>query len=871
MPTPFPVSLDLIARTFRSKPLLFVAAAWIAGTGLADHYAASPKLACALGLALGLPTALLRRRAPALALLLLGVTCLALSATRLAMLPAPGDISERAGQQLRIQGVIDSEPSRNCDRWRFMLRCESVRFGAATFPTRGRLSVSVPDDMSPRAPGDRVMVFGVPERPSAARNPGGFSAEGWLARQGAFAMLYARPGSVLPLHTTELDWRRWAGRIRHRIAASNRRAMTDPAAAALVNSILFGDLDQDDERLWSATEERFRRAGLSHVLVVSGAQAALLFGLVGAWRRWALRPRRSAGRRHWRLLRATGGYSVRQALGAGLLLLTFYVPLVGLQPSILRPTLVLGIYSAGRWLDRETDPENSLAAAALLLLVPGPLTLYDLGFQLSFAAVWAIVRWTRPLVSCLRPSRQPDAEGRPDDPGAYLLTSGGVDLLMTFQAMTIAAQLGTIPLVAHHFQTLSYIAPISNLPVILMAAVLLPVGLISSILTAAAAAFHPSPWWLIHSFDWPTEQLARLIDAAVSIFARPDWATVSVSPPGWLVVAAIGGLLLLASTPAVLNRRPLCAGLLALAAALFASPLCLPAIPPRLPTLTFIDVGQGDACLVRLPGGATMLVDGGGSPRAPCETRDCSDAPVGHLAESIRTDCTDVGRDILASYLRHVRVRRIDLLVITHPHDDHLWGLDAILDPGQHIQIDAVLDAGMSFKSRANQEWASLLGETATKVILARRGMQLSLGPARLELLHPPDSFIGQVHDDPNKNSIVLRLEVGGSRVLLTGDAEAEAEAAMADEDVRGEVLKVGHHGSAYSTSDAWLARVQPHIAVISCGRHNPFGHPNPDTLERLRRHGVRTYRTDRDGAVTLELHPDGWKATTMLPSQPSS
>jgi beta-lactamase superfamily II metal-dependent hydrolase len=143
--------------------------------------------------------------------------------------------------------------------------------------------------------------------------------------------------------------------------------------------------------------------------------------------------------------------------------------------------------------------------------------------------------------------------------------------------------------------------------------------------------------------------------------------------------------------------------------------------------------------------------------------------------------------------------------------------------------------------------------------------MQIALGPVRLEVLHPAFPFLHKTHSDPNNNSIVLRLEVGGSRVLLSGDAEAEAEAALADQDVRADVLKVGHHGSAFSTGDAWLDRVQPRLAVISCGRHNSFGHPSPVTLERLRRHGVRTYRTDRDGAVTLELRPEGWTASTML------
>jgi competence protein ComEC len=416
---------------------------------------------------------------------------------------------------------------------------------------------------------------------------------------------------------------------------------------------------------------------------------------------------------------------------------------------------------------------------------------------------------------------------------------------------------------------------------------------------------------LLHGTNWPTDLLARAIDGTVSVFARPSWANISliaalllaasvpaalrrrslclgllglagvlcivfagqgwatlpVSPPSWAEVALIAALLLTASMPAVVRRRSLCLSLLTLAGGVFAIALLRPAAPVGAPILTFIDVGQGDGCLIRLPGGYNLLVDGGGSPRAPCEQRDCSDAPVGHLADSIRKDCTDIGRDILASYLRHERVRRVDLMVLTHPHDDHLWGLDALLDPRQRFDIGAVLDAGQHFDSPANREWLALLRQRHLTPMDARRGMELTVGPARLVVLHPPGVFLSHTRNDPNHNSIVLRLEVAGMRVLLTGDAEAEAEASMAGQDVAADVVKVGHHGSAYSTSDAWLERVRPRMAVISCGRHNSFGHPSAATLQRLREHGVQVYRTDQDGAVTLEFGPSGWTATTMVPT----
>ncbi len=860
MPLAFRETVTALDRTFRSKPLVILAAAWVAGILLADRASLAPGFATGLGLLIALAALGVGRRRVALGLLLVGLGWLAVGATGRAIIPPRGDISAWSGRQVAVVGTLDGEPSRACESWRGTLAVQTVHFGGQAFSAEGRLSFHTAQDLGALEPGDRLLLYGVAELPSPARNPGGFSRQAWLARQGIFATLSVRRGAVMRLSGGAPVWRRWAGRLRHRIAVANRRAIADPEAAALVNSLLFGDLDQDDPRQWGATEERFRRAGLSHVLVVSGAQIALLFGLVPLLRHWALGglSRRTRGRLRW-----LGGYSSRQALGIGMVLLTLYVLLAGLSPSVLRAALIAGFFFGARWLDRETDAENSLAAAALVLLVANPLTLYDVGFQLSFAATWAIVRGSDPLAGALGLRRRT----RPED------SLGGTQVAMpwgflpqpvgTVLAASLAAILATAPLTMQQFGLFSLVSPVANIPVCLMATLLLPLGLVSSLLSVvltAAGLARP----LLHGLNVPTELSAQAINTTVAWFASPDWALVPVSPPGWPAVAVYLGLLLAATLPAVARRRSAVLGLTAVAVAFLCCSVEWPAPNVAVPTFTFIDVGQGDACLVRLPGGATMLVDGGGSPRAPCGQRDCGDAPVGRLADAIRPDCLDVGRDILASFLRHERVRRIDLVVLSHPHDDHLWGLDAVLDPREGFAVGAVLDAVRPLATPASREWYALLQRRGLTPIIGRRGMRLVLGPARLAVLHPPEPLLRGTRGDENNNSVVLRLEVHGRRILLAGDAGAAAEAAMAGEDVGAELLKVGHHGSAFSTDDAWLARVRPRIAVISCGAHNLFGHPSRATLERLRRHGVRVFRTDRDGAVSLEMTPSGWTARTM-------
>jgi competence protein ComEC len=224
-----------------------------------------------------------------------------------------------------------------------------------------------------------------------------------------------------------------------------------------------------------------------------------------------------------------------------------------------------------------------------------------------------------------------------------------------------------------------------------------------------------------------------------------------------------------------------------------------------------------------------------------------------------------VGHDILARYLRHERIRRIDLMVLTHPHDDHIWGLNALLDPRERFDVRTVLDTGQTADTPAYREWMELLRQQKVERHRARRGTRVEIGSARLEVLHPPEPLQSGTRSDLNNNSIVLRLEIEGSRVLLAGDAEEAAETSMAGLDLGADVLKVGHHGSATSTGEAWLRRVKPEIAVISCGVRNPFGHPSRVVVERLERQRVEVYRTDHHGAVTLELGREGWDVRTTL------
>jgi competence protein ComEC len=257
------------------------------------------------------------------------------------------------------------------------------------------------------------------------------------------------------------------------------------------------------------------------------------------------------------------------------------------------------------------------------------------------------------------------------------------------------------------------------------------------------------------------------------------------------------------------------------------------ALSPGRLTLTMLDVGQGDALLLRGPSGQTMLIDGGG---------EIEGRPTGY----------DVGARRVVPALRRLGVRRIDVVMLSHPHEDHVGGLLAVL---QNFSVGVVLDAGLPHPAPSYVQFLRLIEARRIPYRLARRGMRLDLGDGLiLSILHPQEPLLQGTSSDANLNSIVARLTHGRVTVLFTGDAEGATEAQLLDlgDDVQSLILKIGHHGSRTSTTPAFLDAVRPAVALVSVGAINPFGHPHAEIIQRLEDAGAAVYRTDRHGAITV-------------------
>ncbi|MFQ5840322.1 MAG: DNA internalization-related competence protein ComEC/Rec2 [Candidatus Methylomirabilales bacterium] len=501
-------------------------------------------------------------------------------------------------------------------------------------------------------------------------------------------------------------------------------------------------------------------------------------------------------------------FSSRAAAVVTAISLIAYALLTGGSPPVVRAVLMACLYLLARVLGRQGDALNAIACAALVLVLHRPVALFDPSVQLTFAATLGIVLMLDrvPLPALRAPGR---------------IVAGSL-------LISTAAMAATLPLLAFHFNRVSMLGLIANLVIVPLAGVLSIVGLAYTLVLA---------WWPhgIGPIEVLLGWLARLAIGAATWFAGLPTASLRVFTPTLGMVLSYYLILLAISIPRCKRRGVAVAGGCALLLLGQVAWALSPAARPPL-RVTFLDVGQGDAILFELPGGRRMLVDGGGR----------------------YDDRFDVGERVVAPYLWYRWVGHLDVVVLSHPQPDHLNGLRAILAA---FSVGEVWESGLEAPTAAYREFRALVKDRGIRRRVLRRGDRLALGPGTsVEILHPGE--LGLIPKDRarsavvNNHSLVVRVNVKGVGILLTGDVEEAAEREMA---ARGAplcafLLKVPHHGSRTSSSESFLDRVGPVWAVAQAGHRNPFGHPHPRVVARYAARGARLFRTDRDGAFVVEL-----------------
>lgn len=695
--------------------------------------------------------------------------------------------------------------------------------------------------------------------PDENRVPGAFSYRDELLSEGigVLASTNARRITIVPaprhatLRCRLYAAQRWASaRLGSYVGSAANRAMPHALQltnedATLLNAMLFGDRTH----LTQALRIGFERTGTFHLFVVSGLHVALLAGLLV----WVLR----------RLQLSEG-----TVVGIAIALTTAYTLLTGFGVPAQRALLMTALFLIARWLDRRITALNALAGAALVVLALDPRALYEAGFQMTFLVVFAVAGLAVPVLErTVRPTQRAlgsievfalDAAMHPR------LAQRRVQMRMAMRlsAGLVGARLAALPLwltrLALHLAEAVIVSVMAELCMVLPMAIyfhratllalplnIVNIPLLAVLLCAAILLFVAMLLgaWVAVVPATITALLLHAMRASVAHAQHAAMGDLRVPTPAMAAIAAACVAMVLACVLLRYRSRWLVsAGLLCAVCAPVA--VLLPERPllvAGMLEVTALDVGQGDSLFVASPTGGTMLVDAGG--------------PVGRgAATSISS--FDIGEEVVAPYLWLRHLRRLDVVVLTHAHSDHMGGMPAVLRDLRPRELWLSIEPDDAPGLRALLAEAQTLGIRVRHLHAGERFQWSGLATSVLA----PEAGYANPGEPNNDDSLVLRLDDERASVLLEGDAERSSEDTMLAHGRLAPVtlLKVGHHGSLTSTNPEFLAAVRPRDAVISVGRHNTFGHPRGEVLAALEAAHVRTYRTDRMGTETFLLQPDG-------------
>ena len=700
--------------------------------------------------------------------------------------------------------------------------------------------------VAPLAYGTRLRIRAKLHPARNYRNPGAFDYEVYLRENGISVLGSAEAKDIERLpgfsgSRVEL----WRTRVHASIVAKIHQ-LWPASQASLMDAMVLGE----ESFLRNATRTEYQRSGTYHVLVVSGMNLSILAFAIF----WALRQ-----------------FRVDPALAAiATVMVSFaYAFVVGVGPPVWRAALMLATYLGARLLYRERNMMNAIGAAALGVLIADPHALFGASFQLTFLAVFIIAgigspileRTTLPYAGGLRLLRAASydlhvapavAQFRLDLrliarrlrrfigdrlslalPAIFIRVAIGVSELLFISALM---QAGLALPMAYYFHRATTMGMPANLAVIPLTQVLMPSA-------AAAVGLGYISTTLAKPAVWISGVALEGIAGTVHLLGGAHLAGASIAdmrvamPSLAMIMASIAALAL-----AMLAARRAHWATFASVVFLFGVAVWIAFVPsrphlrPGVMEMTTIDVGQGDSILLVTPEGRTLLIDAGGLP------------------QWMHSDF-DLGEQVVSSYLWNRGIDRLDVVAITHPHADHLGGMPAVIANfhPQELWISVDKPVGQLAPIVAQAQRAGM------KVSVKKEGDEFDYGGAHFHMLAPGrDQITGSMR--PNDDCLVFTATFRGTTALLEGDAERPAERRVVEEHPEAMLLKVAHHGSASGTSADLLATVHPRYAVISVGVRNVYGHPRREVLERLQQAGVKTYRTDEEGAVSFYL--DGKSVT---------
>ena len=754
------------------------------------------------------------------------------------------DITLQArNERLTVEGLVCTPPRIVGEKTSLIISASRIIKDGNTVPVKGKILLSVKDSNSLFHYGNYIRARVRLKEPHNFNNPGAFDYKRYLLYRGIRLRGYvSKPSDIVIMRESAGNY--FKTRIeRYR---SLLRGLILENAPSPEGGILQALILGEKGRIPKDITDKFNRAGVSHILAISGLHVGIVAFI-------SLIIIRIIMKSSEYLLLRFNIFKV-SALFAVIPLIS-YAFIAGLHISTIRATIMILCFLIALLAGRGRDLLNILAFAAFAILIINPASLIDVSFQLSFVAVASIILITPTLKRMI-----------PEGTGGGIIRRGMTSVLL-FTMVSFAAVIGTAPLIAFYFNRISTIALLSNLFAIpIIGFTVLPVGMLF-ILTAPFASIAPvlitvasffiriavSIIVFLSSFSFSSFHITtptipeiifyylliitvlKLIDTWKSNEGKTDcWSFDNTK--ACLIPVAVKRL----GNMYTANQKPVLAlvlGFILLFFSIDAVYLHVKTSCQKYLEITFIDVGQGNSALIKFPGGDVMLVDGGG----------------------FYDRSFDLGKYVVAPYLWREKIRKLDIMVLTHPDQDHIGGLPYLADNFETGEL-------WSNGSKSKNESFRRLDEVITKKGIRHRIVdkdtpEMIIGGACISILNPAKSTSGEglrfPDFDYNNNGIVMKISLGNRSILLAADISkaAEADILASGANLRADILMSPHHGSDTSSSSAFLKAVRPEIVVISCGPDNTFGFPNSDVLDRYAKAGIKVLRTDQNGAVTIRTN----------------
>ena len=700
----------------------------------------------------------------------------------------------------RVEGVITDYQYRKNHNNRYLLNIEKTYQGDTCFNACGKILIFTKKVEKKYNYGDRIRANLSVDKPRGKSNPGQFDYRNYLENQNIFYISQiSSPDSIQLLGEKYGFWFIQMLIIPLRTHCHKIfNTYFNDNTAALLAALILGEKQELDPQMI----DNFKNVGVIHVLAISGLHVGFIITFIFSV---------------LSLLRL----NYRAKIWALLTVLIIYIIMVRFKTPVIRASSMAILYLIGQSLERKSSNYNIIFAAMTIILLIEPREIFNPGFHFSFMAVFSIIYGYEKLNQILPLNAFIEK---------YKLRYRWLTIFRKLIWMpclvSLAAVIGTAPLTLYYYGIFPSYALLANLLVIPLTGIIvflslfiLFTGVISDIISEGIAM-------MIQTVHLMLQWLVNLIsNLPYSSYLTP------IPTLGQLSIMYLWIIL-------ILNIRKNTRIVILLIFVLILS-FVISTRSDRQTELQIavLDVGQGDATFVRFPNQISMLIDGGD-----------------------RSFQWDQGEKTVLPFLQSMNALHINYLVGSHPHNDHIGGFLTLINS---VAIDTLILSGYQYNSKL---FASLLRDAKNKNVsikIVGKGDLLMPDPlCRVYILHPDSTHIRSENfhgAECNNSSVVLKIQYGENSVLFTGDLEKSGEQPLLHYDsfLESEILKIGHHGSSTSTSDDLLEKVNPLLALISVAKKNKFRHPSPKTLERLRRHGIITYQTSREGALRFSIGPE--------------